>query len=143
MAGIQIADSVHVEDTAGFPIEFKSNQVEGLEHQLVSLVTQTNIFSRFGVDKYAEMLYTSVDPEFRCQGIATEIFRRSIRNFKSKGYSVCMSEFTSPATRSVGQKFGFVNLSQLNFKDFKDKDGRLILPNAKQDEFIVVAALRL
>jgi len=143
VAGIQIVDTVIFGEPEGFPIKFKSDQIERLEYQLVKMVAEANIFERFGVHEFAEILYTSVDPAFRSQGLATEIFRRSINHFKASGFSVCMSEFTGPMTRRIGERFGFVEVAKLNFRDFRDAEGNQVLPNANEEEFITVAVLRL
>lgn len=104
---------------------------------------QCNIFDKFGVNYYAEFFMASVDPEFQREGIATEMYKRSIKLLRSKGYPLCKSVFTNPYARSAVSKLGFEEISRFYFLDLKNEQGDPIVPDAEPDMFGASMALKL
>jgi len=86
---------------------------------------------------------TATDPEFRGQGLATEMYRRAIKLFSHKKIPLCKSVLTSKWTQRACKNLGFDELVQLYLKDYKDPEGKPYFPDADPDLFITVVAKRI
>jgi len=124
-------------------LTLQSEPLANALHNVIDISKKGNIFDRYGVDHYAELLIASVDPEFRERGLATEMYRRTLTLLRSRGYPVAESCFTSPITRKVAAKFGFEELVRRYFKDFEDVNGAKFIDNAGEDQFAALMAISL
>lgn len=103
-----------------------------------------DVFKNFpDVDKYGDFFMASVGSNYRGQGLATEMYRRSIKFFKAQGVQVAKSNFTSPFTRKAAHNLGFVELKRIKFLDYKDDQGTPYLPTATEDQLCACMAVRI
>ena len=89
--------------------------------------------------QYAETALASVRPDFRGQGLATELFRRSFGIFKENGDSVIKCMATSPFTRKLAASLNFEELGCWKFSEAKDDDGNPLFPNLSESDDGVAA----
>jgi len=119
--------------------------MKGLLYNMVeSLGAEANIFERYGVEHYAELMFTSVGPEYRGQGLVTEIYKRSFDLLRAKGYPLCKSSFSSPYTQKLAIRFGFTEHARRKFADFKYPDGTPIFDKVSPaEQEAILMALKL
>jgi predicted GNAT family acetyltransferase len=121
---------------------FKPNEV--VINFLTKANNQAKIFDIYpDIDRYADFFMTCTSPEFRGQGLATEMYVRAIRLFQSKELKVCKSILTSPYTLKACRGLNFTENCTLFLKDYKDEQGNLYYPNATPDQCITVASKRI
>jgi len=87
----------------------------------------------------AHIIMTSVEPEYRTQGLGTEMITRTMLMLKAKGFPVLRSIFSSPAAQIIGTKLGFTELGRLELKGQVDQDGNELFPTATT-EFVADVA---
>ncbi|XP_021968251.1 uncharacterized protein LOC110863290 isoform X2 [Folsomia candida] len=101
---------------------------------LVELEGSVDMYNRYGVDTYADIFILSVSQDFTGHGLGTELLRRAISWISEMGYQVVQAAFTNPASRRIGEKFGFVEVSRRYLVDAKDDKGNKTMPNADKDQ---------
>jgi len=121
----------------------KSRKTAMILSFLTELTAKSKICETYGIDHYADFFMTSVDAEFRGQGLVTEMYRRSIALLTSKNLPVAKSVFSSPFTRKAATKLQFCELARLYLSEAKYEDGTKAYPDAGEDEFASVMALKL
>lgn len=104
----------------------------------------SRIYEKYGIDSFVNFYTACVDPKYRGQGLATEMYRWAL-NFvrERKDFKHVKSNLTSPYTRLICQKFGFKELSRVYYNDFKDEDGKPLIDGATDDEFVAFMCLEL
>jgi len=107
---------------------------------------ESRIYEQYGVEFFINFYTACVDPIYRGQGLATEMYVRALRfvkSFKAFSSAVVKSNLTSPYTRKICTKFGFTELARAYYNDFRDENGKLLLNGRKDDEFVAFMAKRL
>lgn len=125
------------------PLEPKTQMMKNILRNLSEISDKANIYEYYGIQFCADLIATSVNPEYRGQGLVTEIYKRSFDLFRAKGYSICKSTFTSPITHAVAIKYKFQEHARKLFLEFTDENGHQLLPHAKPEEKAVLMALKL
>ena len=97
------------------------------------------------MDQYGEIFIASVSQNFRGQGLATELFRRSFDIFKKNGDSIIKCMASSPFTRKLAASLNFEELGCWKFSEAMDEDGNPIFPNLSEsdDGIAVLTVLKL
>ncbi|CAG7833343.1 unnamed protein product [Allacma fusca] len=95
-----------------------------------------NIFEEYGLDEYADFAMASVAREFRGEGLATELYERSLKLLRHLGFKLVKSTFTSPYTRKIGTKYGFEELARKYFRELQNTRGDYLCPNADDNEYV-------
>lgn len=90
-----------------------------------------NIYERYGVTEYAGFLVASTHPKFRKQGLATEMYKRSLVLLKAEGLKIVKSTFTSPFSRAAVRRLGFEEICRVDWKDVKDKEGNFVFDHSQ------------
>jgi len=125
-------------------LNFKTDQMRNMNRIMGTVNREANLYERYGIDSFVNFFTACVDPIYRGQGIATEMYERALRAVRAnKDYYYVKSNLTSPYTRRICDKFGFEELSRAYFNDFKDDDGNNILIGRGDDEFVTFACLKL
>lgn len=110
---------------------------------ILHLQEEGKVFETLGVDEIATLVSVSVDREFRRQGLATEMYRRSLAMLKAKGYSVVEGYFSSPHSRKIASKLGFQLLTESYIGQYENSQGELVFPDAKPDDYVSLMTLKL
>jgi len=106
--------------------------------------TESRIYERYGIDSYINFYTACVDPKYRGQGLATEMYERALAFIKSnEKFTIIKSNLTSPYTRRICHKFGFTELSRAYYNDFKDEHGLPLLKGRTNEEFVAFMCLKI
>jgi GNAT superfamily N-acetyltransferase len=79
---------------------------------------------------------TMIDPYYRRQGIAKELFKKSMNLAISKGYKYAVADVSSKITQDILCKMGFEKFNEIVYKDFEFPKGVFSFsnPNASSPE---------
>lgn len=83
-----------------------------------------DIQGNLGIDRWAEFVIASTSGDFRNQGIAGEMYDRSIAFLKAEGYKHVLVGLTSPWTKKATQNREFKELVRMKFEDLMDFEGK-------------------
>ena len=116
-------------------------------HNLMKVIyvcnTEADVFGRYPIDHYAYYITASIGRDYRNQGLASEMYRRSEALLREHKFPLVASCFTSPWTRKIATNRNFKELSRFYLKDLKDDNGRQVLPDATDDDCAALMALEL
>ena len=90
-----------------------------------------NVFDVLDIDHYIEGFGLVVKPQYRRLGIGTESFRTIERMATVFGIPAAVILFNNDASQGMAMKLGFKVLNETKLQDFRDKDGKKMLPTAK------------
>ncbi|CAG7727827.1 unnamed protein product [Allacma fusca] len=124
-------------------VEFVSPEMRSAIRFFTETDNKCNIFETFDIDEYADLRIQCVGRQFRGKGLATEMYTRALAFLKQSGFLVAKSVFTSPYTRKAASNLGFVELARKYFREITDENGALVCPDAGDNEFVAVMALKL
>ena len=124
-------------------LNVESPQTLKILNVMKKLEKESNLLETYGVEFYADFFMSSVEPKYRSQGLATELYERSVTLLKSKGFPLVKSSFTSPITRKIGTKMGFQELARVYLFDETDEHGLPAFPKASPVQFVATMALKL
>lgn len=110
---------------------------------ILQLQEDGKVFETLGVDDIATLVSVSVDRDFRLQGLATEMYRRSLAMLKAKGYVAVEGYFSNPHARKVATKLGFQQLAISYIGQYENSQGELVFPDAKSDDYVSLMSLKL
>lgn len=85
---------------------------------------QADFPGKYGIDNWAEFFAVSTDPEFRNQGLAGELYERSIKFLKSAGFKHALVLVTSPYTKQATRKRGFIEIARMDYDQIKNPEGK-------------------
>jgi GNAT superfamily N-acetyltransferase len=143
VAGVRILSLVRKNGGHDEPFTYKTAENDAIISFLTKATTLSNVFGHYtDIDVYGDFFMTATAPEFRGQGLATEMYKRAIQLLKSKGVTVCKSVLTSPYTLKACQNLQFTELAKLYLKDHKDSNGICLFPKAG-DLWVTVMAKRI
>jgi len=117
-------------------------KVQVLKNQLVC-DAQEILNEKYPEDGYAVGFLSSVSPNYRGQGIATEIYRRSILLFRKNGFLIARNFFSSKITMKIVRKLGYEELSRVYLRELRNDDGLLVFPQAGPDFYATLMVIRL
>ncbi len=138
--GIARKDEDKIEDLTS---ALQSEESQSIMPTYMEMRAEANIYERMDVDSYGDLLFISVDREFRGQGLATEMYERALKLLKSKGLKCAESVFSSPISQRIAKRLGFTELSRRYFKEYKTLDGSQSFPQAKDDEVSILMAISI
>lgn len=143
MAGVRVSSLTKKGENPDFPpMNFPANPI--IINFLTKASVQADIFSVYpDVDAFADFFMTATAPQFRGQGLATEMYNRAILLFQANGIQLCKSVLTSPWTRKACKNLNFTEHVKLLLQDYKDQDGKQFFPDATPDQFITVVSKRI
>jgi len=142
VAGVRLTHTM-TKYTSFAHLKFKSQTIKNL-FQLINLSNeQADVFNRYGLDHYAFYLAASTSSDYRNQGLASEMYRRSELLLRHHKFPLVTSIFSSPWTRKIATNRKFVEISRVYMKDMKDENGKQLLPNANDDDMACCMALKL
>lgn len=110
---------------------------------ILHLQEEGKVFESVGVDEIATLVSVSVEREFRRQGLATEMYKRTVALLKAKGYVAVEGYFSSPYARKIATKLGFQQLAVSYIGQYENAEGELLFPEAKSDDFVSLMTLKL
>lgn len=85
-----------------------------------------NVFEHYNINEYAEFFVASTAPKYRNQGLAKELYRRSLIFLAAEGFKMAKSIFTSPYSRAAARRLGFEEVYRIHYRDILDDDGNPI-----------------
>jgi len=108
------------EDISGI---FQSREGKLIHKFLDELEKAADIHKGLGIPSFAEFFLVSTDRRFRQQGLAKELYERSIKFLKAEGFKHAMVVTTSPHTKRSTEKLGFDIITRKEYSEFKDFEG--------------------
>jgi len=98
--------------------------------------------TQFGSDYEAYIIMTSVSPDCRGQGLALEMYTRTLAFLKEQNFPAVRCLFSSPGAQAIGTKLEFTELGRMELKEHVDEKGETVFPNAT-NEFVASVAKSL
>jgi len=99
------------------------------------LIDSVDVFAMYPeVDCFGDMLGISVHSDYRNEGLATELYKRSFALMKAKGIRIGKVGFTNPYSRKAGNNLGFKTVISEKCNEIRNGKGQLIAPNAKEED---------
>jgi hypothetical protein len=117
-------------------------KIQILKDQLVQLGKQ-QLMERYPEEVYAMGFLSSVSSSNRGQGLATEIYRRSVLQFRQRGFPITRNFFSSKITMKIVKSLGYEELSRIYLGKLQGKYGQLVFPMADEDFYATFMARRL
>jgi GNAT superfamily N-acetyltransferase len=143
LTGVAIVSIARNNEKAHFEFECESEEQATILQFLAAAEDGIDIFKKYGVEEYGELLMLSIDQEFRGEGLATEFHIRIFEMLKDMGIKLTAVSSSSPYTRKILERMGFEEVSRKYFREMLDTQGRVLCPNAGDDEFLARLVLRL
>jgi GNAT superfamily N-acetyltransferase len=101
-----------------------------------------NIFEKYGVTEFLSAFGLYVHPDFRGQGLGTEILKTRTILGKALGLEVTMTFFSTHQGQRAAKKAGMELLAELPYDIFKTEDGKEVYPNM-DPKTVQIMAMRL
>jgi GNAT superfamily N-acetyltransferase len=98
-----------------------------------------NIFEKYGVTEFLSAFGLYVHPDFRGQGLGTEILRARTNLCKGVGLKVTMSFFTTTQGQRAAEKAGMELLAEVPYNVFKTEDGKEVYNNMNPKTLKIMA----
>jgi len=98
-----------------------------------------NVFERYGVTEFLSAFGLYVHPDFRGQGLGTEILRTRTNIGKALGLKVTMSFFSTTQGQQAAEKAGMELLAEVPYTVFKTEDGREVYTNMNPKTLKIMA----
>jgi GNAT superfamily N-acetyltransferase len=135
IAGLRVITIKKKDEPKEPPFPFKFQKNKEIFDYVIGLSELCGTWERYpSISQFPELFGISVDPEFRKQGLAKEIYRRALAFLKAKGFSVARCGFTSPFSRKAAKSLGCKIVVGEKCSEAKTPGGRLLNPNAKPDD---------
>ena len=109
---------------------------------MVYVGNYVNIFETYGVTEFLTAFGLYVHPDFRGQGLGTEILRTRKNLGKALGLKVTESFFTTNQGQRSAQKAGMELLAEIPYITFKTEDGKEVYTNMNP-KTLKIMAMRL
>lgn len=109
---------------------------------MVYICNYVNIFEKYGVTEFLSAFGLYVHPDFRGQGLGTEILKARKQLGKALGLKVTMTFFTTKQGQRAAKKAGMELLAELPFDIFKTEDGKEVYHNMNP-KTLKIMAMRL
>jgi GNAT superfamily N-acetyltransferase len=104
---------------------------------------KANVYETCNVDRYADWFLVSVEKKYRGQGLAQELYQRSINLAREKKLPLVKCIFSSPYSRKAGANLGFQELSAFYVTEALDENGETLLPNAAPNQKVTLGVFKL
>lgn len=143
VAGVRIIREMSKDAIAPNMSIIQSPELQKMIPFILHLQEDGKVFETLGVDEIATLVSVSVEREFRRQGLAAEMYKRSLAMLKAKGYVAVEGYFSSPYARKIGNKMGFHQLAVSYIGQYENSEGELVFPDAKPDDFVALLTLKL
>ncbi|CAL8074511.1 unnamed protein product [Orchesella dallaii] len=143
VAGVRIIREMSKDAVSPNMSLIQSPELQKMIPFILHLQEEGKVFDTLGVDEIATLVSVSVEREFRRQGLATEMYRRSLAMLKTKGYVAVEGYFSSPFARKIATKMGFQQLAISYIGQYENADGELVFQDAKPDDYVSLMALKL
>jgi GNAT superfamily N-acetyltransferase len=101
-----------------------------------------NMFELYGVTEFLSAFGLYVHPDFRGQGLGTEILRTRTNLGKALGLKVTMSFFTTTQGQRSAEKAGMKLLAEVPYAVFTTEDGKEVYTNMNP-KTLKIMAMRL
>jgi GNAT superfamily N-acetyltransferase len=98
-----------------------------------------NVFEKYGVTEFLSAFGLYVHPDFRGQGLGTEILRTRANISKALGLKVTVSFFTTFQGQQSAQKAGMELLAEIPYSVFKTEDGKEVYTNMNPKTLKIMA----
>jgi GNAT superfamily N-acetyltransferase len=108
---------------------------DGIEY----ISNYVNMFEKYGVTEFLSAFGLYVHPDFRGQGLGTEILRTRTDLGKALGLKVTMSFFTTNQGQRAAQKAGMELLADVPYSVFKTEDGKEVYINMNPKTLKIMA----
>ena len=96
---------------------------------MVYICNYVNVFEMYGVTEFLSAFGLYVHPDFRRQGLGTEILKARTNLGKALGLKVTMSFFSTHGGQNSAKKAGMELLAELPYSIFKTEDGKEVYTN--------------
>ncbi|XP_069669114.1 arylalkylamine N-acetyltransferase-like 2 [Periplaneta americana] len=111
------------------PDDFKGKAMKAMARDgMVYICGYVNIFQHYGVKEYLSAFGLIVHPDFRGQGLGTEILKARKDLCKALGLKVTMTFFTTVEGQKSAKKAGMDVLAEIPYEIFKTEDGEEVYP---------------
>jgi GNAT superfamily N-acetyltransferase len=101
-----------------------------------------NIFEKYGVTEFLTGFGLYVHPDFRGQGLGTEILRTRTNFDKALGLKVIVNIFTTSKGQRAAQNAGMELLAEIPYTNFKTENGKEVYTNMNL-KTLKIMAMRL
>jgi GNAT superfamily N-acetyltransferase len=101
-----------------------------------------NMFEKYGVTEVLSAFGLYIHPDFRGQGLGTEILRTRTNLGKALGLKVTETFFTTNQGQRAAQKAGMELLADIPYNIFKTEDGKEVYTNMNP-KTLKIMAMRL
>lgn len=106
---------------------------------MVYISNYVNVFEKYGVTEFLSAFGLYVHPDFRGQGLGTEILRTRTNIGKALGLKVTMSFFTTNQGQRAAKKAGMELLADIPYAIFKTEDGKEVYTNMNPKTMKIMA----
>lgn len=111
-------------------------KVQIAKDTLLRLGTEA-LSTRYSNPIYAMGFLSSVATTHRGKGLASEIYVRSLLQFKERGFTLTRNFFSSKVTMKIVSRLGYEELSRVYMGQLRDEDGELVFEGADPDFYCV------
>lgn len=98
-----------------------------------------NVFEKYGVTEFLSAFGLYVHPDFRGQGLGTEILRTRTNLGKALGLKITMSFFTTTQGQRSAEKAGLELLADIPYSVFKTEEGKEVYTNMNPKTMKIMA----
>lgn len=107
-------------------------------------MAQESLSTRYAESTYAMGFLSSVATTHRGKGLASEIYVRSLLQFKERGFVMTRNFFSSKITMKIVGRLGYEELSRSYLGELRNGDGgELVFEGADPDFYATLMAKRL
>jgi len=117
------------------PSYFKSAKNQEIFTWFGRVVESVDVFKMYPeVQTFGDMLGIAVHQDYRHQGLAAELYKRSLALMKSKGLKIGRVGFSSPYSRKAATDQGYKMFVSEKCSEVRNAEGELISPNANEND---------
>ncbi|CAG7724842.1 unnamed protein product [Allacma fusca] len=121
--------------------DFKSSKLAKLMRYINCLDDRTRLYEKYNLDSYMMCFLAIVHPDFRQQGLATEMYRRAVELARAEGFFLAKACFSSPYSRAAAAKVGFEEVARITYFDVTDENGKPVIPGAVDDQQVITQGI--
>lgn len=142
VAGVNLTYVCRKQDRCS-PDDFKGVAMRRMAMDgMVYICNYVNVFEKYCVTEFLSAFGLYVHPDFRGQGLGTEILKTRTNLGKALGLKVTMTFFTTHGGQKSAKKAGMELLAELPYAIFKTEDGKEVYTNMNP-KTLKIMAMRL
>ena len=106
---------------------------------IVDFTKQSNVYEKYGVDRYLTAIGLSVHPSYRGAALGAHILNARENVGREYNIAVTSTVFTSPISQKLAERCGFELLLAVDYDDIVDGEGKKIFPGIRVKTMKVMA----